>query len=298
MTLRLATRRSPLAIAQAESVAARLVGAGHEVELVEVVTRGDRESSAPLSEIGGEGAFAAEVQAAVLAGRADAAVHSAKDLPSRSVEGLVLAAVPERRDPADALVGSTLDALAPGATVATGSARRRALLLSRRPDLRVVGLRGNMDRRLAAAQRDGVDAVVVAVAALERLGRVDAVAERLDPQWFTPQVGQGAIAVEARADDAATRRALAAIDDGPAHAAVVAERAFLAQLAAGCEAPVGALATLDGDVVRLAGVMLALDGDASARGQLMGVDPVAVGAALARHLRDDLGGAGLAGWAP
>ena len=298
MTLRLATRRSPLAIAQAESVAARLVGAGHEVELVEVVTRGDREPSAPLAEIGGDGVFVVEVQRALLEGRADVAVHSAKDLPSRCAPGLTLAAVPERRDPADALVGSTLAGLAVGATVATGSARRRALLLSRRPDLSVVGLRGNMDRRLAAAQRDGVDAVVVAVAALERLARVDAVAERLDPAWFVPQVGQGAIAVEAREGDEPTLRALAAIDDARAHAAVVAERAFLAELAAGCRAPVGAHATLDGDVVRIAGVMLALDGDASARAELVGADPGPAGVALARHLRDDLGGAGLAGWSP
>ncbi len=298
MTLRLATRRSPLAIAQAESVAARLVGAGHEVELVEVVTRGDREPDAPLSVIGGDGAFVAEVQRALLEGHADVAVHSAKDLPSRCPPGLVLAAVPERRDPADALVGSTLAGLAAGATVATGSARRRALLLSRRPDLSVVGLRGNMGRRLAAAQREGVDAVVVAVAALERLARVEAVAERLDPAWFIPQVGQGAIAVEAREGDEPTRRALAAIDDAHAHAAVAAERAFLAELGAGCEVPGGALATLDGDVVRIAGVMLALDGDASARAELVGADPGSAGVALARHLRDDLGGAGLAGWAP
>lgn len=298
MTLRLATRRSPLAIAQAESVAARLVGAGYAAELVEVVTRGDREASAPIAQIGGEGAFAAEVQRAVLDGHADVAVHSAKDLPSLTPEGLTLAAVPERRDPADALVGSTLARLGPGATVATGSPRRRALLLSRRPDLRVVGLRGNMDRRLGAAGRDGVDAVVVAAAALERLARVEDVAERLDPAWFTPQVGQGAIAVEAREDDAPTRHALHAIDDATAHAAVAAERAFLAELGAGCSAPLGAYATLEGEVVRLSAVMLALDGEACARGELAGVDPRAVGAALARHLRDDRGGAGLAGWAP
>ncbi|HEV2427375.1 MAG TPA: hydroxymethylbilane synthase [Acidimicrobiales bacterium] len=298
MTLRLATRRSPLAIAQAESVAARLVGAGVDVELVEVVTRGDRDASAPLSEIGGEGAFVVEVQRAVLEGRADGAVHSAKDLPSTTPAGLVLSAVPERRDPADAMVGSTLDRLGPGATVATGSPRRRALVLSRRPDLRVVGLRGNMDRRLAAAGRDGVDAVVVATAALERLARVEEIAERLDPSWFTPQVGQGAIAIESREDDPATLHALGAIDDEAAHAAVTAERSFLAELAAGCNAPLGALARVEGGVVRLAGVMLALDGEASARGELAGTDPRAIGVALARHLRDDRGGAGLAGWAP
>ncbi|MHB1905655.1 MAG: hydroxymethylbilane synthase, partial [Acidimicrobiales bacterium] len=224
MSLRLATRRSPLALAQADAVAHRLEALGVACSIVEVVTSGDRDATSALWTLGGQGVFALEVQRALLEGRADVAVHSAKDLPSASPDGLVLASVPERRDPADVLVGRSLAGLGPGATVATGSPRRRALLLERRPDLRVVGLRGNMATRLAAAGRDGVDAVVAAAAALERLAVKPESGERLDPVWFVPQVGQGALALEAREDDLATRETLALIDDGSAHRALLAER--------------------------------------------------------------------------
>jgi hydroxymethylbilane synthase len=164
--LRLATRRSPLALAQAQFVQERLRRCGVESELVPIVTHGDRDHEAPLEAIGGRGVFAVEVQRAVLDGTADVAVHSAKDLPSATPAGLDLVCVPERRDAADVLVGRSLAGLGPGATVATGSPRRRALLLERRPDLRIVGLRGNMATRLALPGRDGVDAVVAAMAAL------------------------------------------------------------------------------------------------------------------------------------
>ena len=163
--LRLATRRSPLALVQAQFVQERLRQCGVESELVPIVTLGDRDHEAPLEAIGGRGVFAVEVQRAVLDGAADVAVHSAKDLPSTTPAGLDLVCVPERRDAADVLVGRSLAGLGPGATVATGSPRRRALLLERRPDLRIVGLRGNMATRLALPGRDGVDAVVAAMAA-------------------------------------------------------------------------------------------------------------------------------------
>ncbi len=283
MSLRLATRRSPLALAQADAVARRLGALGVECAIVPVETSGDRDRTSALSALGGQGVFAVEVQRALVEARADVAVHSAKDLPSASPEGLVLSSVPERRDPADVLVGRTLAGLGPGASVATGSPRRRALLLERRPDLRVVGLRGNMATRLAAVGRDGVDAVIAAVAALERL----------DPTWFVPQVGQGALALEAREDDGATREVLAAIDDAAAHRALLAERAFLAELGAGCAVPVGAHATAHGDALELTGVMLDADGARSARASRRGADPVALGRDLARHLRDDLGGGAL-----
>ncbi len=296
MTLRLATRRSPLALLQAESVRARLAGRGVPAELVRVETRGDRHAERPLVEFAGQGAFAVEIQEAVLAGRADVAVHSAKDLPGRTPAGLVLSAVPERRDAADALVGRTLAALGPGATVATGSPRRRALLLERRPDLTVVGLRGNMATRLSALTR-GVDAIVAAVAALERLGLDDQVSERLDVTWFIPQVGQGALALECREDDATTTAALATIDDLAAHAAVRAERAFLVELGAGCTIPAGAHAQVGGGGdVEIAGAMVGVDGGRSVRATLRGSDPEALGAALARRLRDDLLGSELPGW--
>lgn len=290
MTLRLATRRSPLAVLQANFVQARLADAGHESELVLVETRGDREAHADLATIAGQGAFTVEVQRAVLSGEADVAVHSAKDLPSATPEGLILASVPERLDPRDALIGRSLAGLGPGATVATGSPRRRALLLERRPDLNVVQLRGNMTRRLAAVGQGGVDAIVAAVAGMERLDQIDLVSEPLDPSWFVPQVGQGALALEARVDDVDTRAALTVINDESLALVLSAERAFLAELGAGCSIPAGAYGVLDGDTVTLRGVMLALDGTKSARGELHGTEAEALGRDLARYLRDELGG--------
>src|SRR5207244_454712 len=181
------------------------------------------------------------VQAAVLDGRADVAVHSAKDLPPGSADGLVIAAIPERDDSRDALVGSTLEGLPVGARVGTGSVRRRAQLAGLRPDLTFASLRGNIDTRLAKA--DAFGAIVMAAAALERLGRRPAVAEVLDPSVLLPQVAQGALAVECREDDGETRAALAAIEHEPSRRAVDAERAFLAELGGGCDLPVGAYAT-------------------------------------------------------
>lgn len=294
--LRLATRRSPLALRQAESVQRRLTAVGVESALVPVDTHGDRHGDSPLDEMGGMGVFALEVQRALLDGVADVAVHSAKDLPSATPAGLALVCVPERLDSADALVGRSLAGLGPGATVATGSPRRRALLLERRPDLRIVTLRGNMATRLAVAGRDGVDAVVAAVAALERLDEGDLVSERLDPSWFVPQVGQGALALETRRDDDDVRAALAAINDDAAFEGVIAERAFLRELGAGCSIPAGANATRHHDQISLSGVMVARDGSRSVRATLADVDAEVVGCNLARLLRDEMDGASLPGW--
>ncbi len=284
MTLRLATRRSPLALRQAERVRDALVSRGVNCELVEVTSSGDRDQSTPLAQLGGQGVFAVEVQRAVLEGRADAAVHSAKDLPSTTPEGLAIVCVPERRDPADVLVGRALAGLGPGATVATGSPRRRALLLSRRPDLRVVELRGNMATRLSAVGRDGVDAVVTAVAALERLDQSELISERLDPSWFTPQVGQGALCVEARADDRDSLELLAPLSDPAAWQTLHAERVFLRSLGAGCAVPAGAHAVLVDGVLTLRAVLLAPDGERVARAQVSGRDAVEVGEQAAREL--------------
>jgi hydroxymethylbilane synthase len=294
--MRLATRRSPLALVQAQYVRSRLAEIGVESELVHIETSGDRQHDVPLDTLGGQGVFAIEIQRAVLDGEADVAVHSAKDLPSVTPDGLGLVCVPERRDPADVLIGRSLAGLGPGATVATGSPRRRALLLERRPDLHVVGLRGNMASRLASVGRNGVDAVVGAAAALDRLGQGELTSERLDPEWFVPQVGQGALALEARIDDAATEEVLAKINDHGAMTALVAERAFLRELGAGCTIPAGAHGSVTGPTVRLSGVMLAVDGSRSVRAQLEGADPEELGRELARLLRDDLGGAALPGW--
>jgi hydroxymethylbilane synthase len=253
--LRIATRTSPLARWQAERVASLLATA---TELVEITTSGDRRTDVPIHAVGGTGIFSAEVSAAVADGRADLAVHSAKDLPSVLGPGLVLGAVPERADPRDALVGSRLADLPEGARVATGSVRRRAQLAAVRPDLEVHELRGNMGTRLAKA--DGFDAIVVAAAAFVRLGWGERITELLPVDTVLPQVGQGALAVEIRADDHATAAALAPVDRPELRTAVEAERAFLEALGGGCQLPCGAFADVTGREVRIEGLLAATDG--------------------------------------
>jgi hydroxymethylbilane synthase len=285
--LRIATRGSDLARWQAEEVARRLRTSQPDlpVELVVVTTSGDRRQDVPVWELGGQGVFVKEVQAAVLARRADVAVHSAKDLPSVTAPGLTLAAIPLREDPRDALVGRRLDGLGPGATVATGSVRRRAQLAWVRPDLTFTGLRGNVGTRLERVPPGG--AVVVAAAALSRLGSLDRAAEILEPSVVLPQVGQGAIAVECRTDDATTREALMAIDDLRARAAVTAERSYLTHLGGGCDLPVGAYATLDpGGELQAEALLASLDGRVVMRARRAGPAEfaVAIGAELAAEL--------------
>ena len=309
--LRLATRGSPLALWQAHRVVALLAAVGVDAEPVIVDTEGDRRTDVPLSQLGGQGVFVKEVQAAVARGDADAAVHSAKDLPASDelgVPGLVLAAFPERGDPRDVLVGSTLDALATGATVATGSARRRVQLSYLRPDLTFTDLRGNLATRLARVGVDGVAAVVAARAALDRLAwrAPDGTeVETLEPGTMLPQVAQGALAVECRADDDATRAALAAIDDSDVRTVVEAERAFLAELGGGCTLPVGAhaVALRSGDgaatgPLRLTGLLAGADGHVVLRHEASGDDGPTLGRAVARYLLDDAGGADLGPWSP
>lgn len=281
--MRIATRGSALARWQAEHVAS-LLGGG--CELVVVDTAADRRLDVPIWEMGGKGVFVKEVQAAVLDGRADIAVHSAKDLTSTPVEGLVLGAVPARGDPRDALVGSTLAELRPGAVVATGSVRRRAQLAALRPDLTFAGLRGNIATRLEKAAQ--FDAIVVAKVALERLGLADRIAEVLEASMVLPQVAQGALAVECRADDEATRAALAAIDDPVARRAVEAERGFLAELGGDCDLPAAAHATVapDGSIT-LDALLASLDGHVVLRRRFEGAPadpPATVGAEAARWL--------------
>lgn len=267
------------------------------VDTVVVRTTGDRLSDVPIDRIGGQGAFVKEVQAAVLSGQADLAVHSAKDLPSDTPPGLVLACVPERADPRDALVGRRLDELPSGARVATGSVRRRAQLAWHRPDLSFVELRGNMDTRLARAEALG--AGVLALAALERLGLAGHVAEALDPSVLLPQVGQGALAVECRQDDDGALALLVAIDDPVAHRCLEAERAFLSVLGGGCTLPLGALAEPAGAgaaALRLRGLLASRDGHTMVRAEVEGHDPAELGARLAGMLLDDAGGRGLDDW--
>ncbi|HEX2023389.1 MAG TPA: hydroxymethylbilane synthase, partial [Acidimicrobiales bacterium] len=253
--LRAATRKSTLARTQTSSVGGAL---GLELEHVVVETAADRRPDTPVWELNDRGVFVKEVQAAVLEGRADIAVHSAKDLPSTTPDGLVIAAVPAREDARDALVGSTLDGIPVGGRVGTGSVRRRAQLGWLRSDLTFGGVRGNIETRLAKTPE--FDAVVVAVAALRRLDRLAAATEILDVRLMVPQVGQGALAVECRADDDGSRELLAAIEHAASRQAVDAERGFLSELGGTCDLPAGALATVSGGSVAIEGLLASLDG--------------------------------------
>lgn len=260
-SLRIATRTSPLAMAQATLAVDALRATGHEVELVGVRTEGDLDRSTPISQLAGRGVFVAGVQQAVLDGRADVAVHSAKDMRSAPTEGLTLVGCLRRGDARDALVlaaggaygarglpdrtvgDTSLDGLAVGATVATGSVRRQVQLAALRPDLSFVGLRGNIARRLAVVDEPGVDAVVVACAALDRLGNLERAGAVLDVEVVVPQAGQGAIALEVRAEDDVTADSLSHIVDTMTSRCVAAERAVLAAFGGGCDLPIGAHAT-------------------------------------------------------
>jgi hydroxymethylbilane synthase len=299
-TLRVGTRRSALALAQAGRVAAALRERGHEVALVEVVTDGDR-SGAALTQLGGTGVFVTELRRQLAGGAIDLAVHSLKDLPTAPAEDLVVAAVPVREDPRDALVsrdGVPLNQLAQGATVGTGSPRRAAQLRALGLGLEVVPIRGNVDTRLCKVADGEFDAVVVAAAGLARLGRLDEAAELLDPGQLLPAPGQGALAVECRAGDEelvdGVRRAL---DDPATRAAVTAERTLLAVLEAGCTAPVGALADVamgesGDDEIYLRAAVTAPDGSRAVRLSITG--PLADGERLGRQLAGDLLEAGAA----
>lgn len=301
LRLRAATRGSALARWQTDHVAGLLVSAGAArgvevtVEAVVVETTADVRLDIPIWEMGGKGVFVKEVQAAVLDGRADIAVHSGKDLPALTPDALVLAAVPERADARDVLIGSTLDGLRPGAMVATGSVRRRAQLAWLRPDLTFAGLRGNIATRLSKAAQ--FDAIVMAAAALDRLDLDlgDRVVEVLDPAVMLPQVAQGALAVECRADDDSGRELLSAIEHAASRVAVDAERAFLAELGGDCDLPAGAYAVIAGETLVIEALLASMDGHTLLRERRSGVgaDGPRLGRELARFLLDDSGGSSL-----
>jgi hydroxymethylbilane synthase len=295
-TLRVGTRASALAHAQSEAVAAHLRRTmGLSVELVPVVSEGDR-SAAPLTQIGGSGVFVGAVRDALLAGDVDVAVHSLKDLPTSDDARVVLAAVPPRADPRDALVardGLSLGELPAGSTVGTGSPRRAAQLRALGLGVHVVEIRGNVDTRLAKVASGSVDAVLLARAGLVRLGRDGEITETIDPIQMLPAPGQGALAVEVAAASAGLADDIrGALDDSDSRASVTAERALLRTLEAGCLAPIGALADVaegdDGPEMWLRAVVAAPDGSRVVRLSAVGrtTDPAALGDALARDLLD------------
>ncbi|HET6215113.1 MAG TPA: hydroxymethylbilane synthase [Micromonosporaceae bacterium] len=289
--IRLGTRGSALALAQSGAVAdAVRMRTGREVELVEIVTAGDR-SSAPVQQLG-VGVFVSALREALTAKEIDIAVHSYKDLPTAPADGLWVAAVPERADPRDALIargGLGLAELPPGARIGTGALRRIAQLYALGRGLEPVPIRGNVDTRLGKVASGQLDAVVLAHAGLARLGRTGEVTEVLDPMLMLPAPAQGALAVECRIDDNGLIELLAALDDAPTRAAVTAERAMLAALEAGCSAPVGALADVtDDDEIYLRGAVFSPDGTQAIRlsrtGTLAGAE--SVGRLLAADLLD------------
>ena len=292
--VRIATRSSPLALSAARAVADALETAAvveGAVEFVPVVTSGDIGLSTPISQLAGRGVFVTEVQSAVLEGRADLAVHSAKDMRSEPTPGLTLGGCLARGDVRDALVGRALDDLPSGGVVATGSQRRECQLAALRPDLRFRGLRGNMARRLTAATGDGIDAVVVAVAALARLGESHRLAQVFDPEVLVPQAGQGASAIEHRTDDATAAAAVARIVDAATTRCVRAVRAFLRTLGGGCDLPTGACAVIDAaGAVQMTAMLATPDRTRIERATRGSADGEALGEALARDLQERVGG--------
>ena len=262
--LRLGTRASPLARWQAEWVAGELRKLGRQLTLVPLSTRGDQEQAAPLGAIGGQGVFTKELQRALLRDEIDLAVHSLKDLPTDVVEGLELAAVPVRESTADVLVSERFRSFAElpaGATIGTGSLRRRAQLWNARPDLKMLDIRGNVDTRLRKLAEGQYDALVLARAGLVRLGLESHITEVLPEALMLPAVGQGALGIEIRAADVELKEWFAPLDDGATHAAVIAERAMLSALRAGCLAPVAAKGEVTGGTLCLRGAVLSGDGN-------------------------------------
>jgi hydroxymethylbilane synthase len=289
MKLTIASRGSQLALWQARWVEARLTELGHQCHIEIIKTTGDKITDTPLAQLGkttgGKGLFTKEIEEALLDGRADLAVHSLKDLPTELPNGLALAAVPERDDPRDAVIARKLAELEAGDTIGTSSLRRSAQLRRLRPDLRLESIRGNVDTRLRKLDEGQYAAIVLAAAGLRRLGWADRIAEILPPETMCPAVGQGALAIETRTDGHA-REACAALDHADTHAAVAAERAFLRALGGGCQVPIGAYASLEGERLHLHGLVIAPDGSQCVAGDIAGAAQASeeLGAALGADL--------------
>jgi len=294
--LRIGTRGSVLALWQAEWVKAQLLAAHEElaVELLVIKTTGDKILDVPLAKVGGKGLFVKEIEEALLDGKADLAVHSVKDMPAELPEGLHLAVMPPREDPRDALIsrnGAGLEALPHGARVGTSSLRRAAQLLHLRPDLRIETLRGNVDTRLRKLESEGFDAIVLAAAGLKRMELSHVVSEYLEPERMLPAVGQGALGIETRTGDAFTNEVVASLAHPQTMTIVRAERAFLKRLEGGCQVPIGAHATMEGETLILTGMVADLEGVRLIRKELRGdaQQPEVVGERLAEVILESGG---------
>ncbi|HEU4660321.1 MAG TPA: hydroxymethylbilane synthase [Pseudolabrys sp.] len=292
--LRVGTRGSPLALAQAGEVRARLAAAlgcaPDEIDIRVIRTSGDKIQDRPLTEAGGKGLFTKEIEEALLAGEIDLAVHSAKDMPTILPDGLMLAACLEREDPRDVFISRTartLDTLSRGATLGTASLRRQAIAKRARPDLDIVPLRGNVETRLRKLDDGTMAATILALAGLKRLGIAERATTIMSVEEFLPAVGQGAIAIETRANDQRTRAAIAAIDHSDTSIAIAAERAFLAELDGSCKTPIAGHAVISGTTIRFRGLIAKPDGSAAhdISGTGARSDAVRIGADAGRELR-------------
>ncbi len=293
-TIRIATRKSPLAMWQAEHVAAALRAAhpGLQVELLGMSTQGDKILDTPLAKIGGKGLFVKELEQGMLEGRADLAVHSMKDVPVELPAGLHLPVIMEREDPRDAFVSSryaSLDELPEGARVGTSSLRRQCQLLELRPDLELLPLRGNVNTRLRKLDEGEYDAVILAAAGLIRLGFGDRIRAFIEPEQSLPAIGQGAIGIECRADDERVNELIAPLHHPPTATCVLAERAMNNRLEGGCQVPIAGHALLDGDRLWLRGLVGSLDGKVIIRGEVRGdtTEAETLGRSLAERLLAD-----------
>lgn len=292
--LRIGTRGSPLALVQARTVRARLavvLGVAEEaIELVIIRTTGDAIQDRPLADAGGKGLFTKEIEEALLDGRIDLAVHSAKDVPTFLPDGLMLAACLEREDPRDVFISrkaASLTDLPQGASLGTTSPRRQAIAKHIRPDLRIVPLRGNVETRLRKLEAGEMDATILALAGLKRLGLEAHATKIMDVHEFLPAAGQGAIAIEIRASDLRTREILSRIDHADTSTALACERAFLGVLDGSCKTPIGGYAEISGDTVHIRGLLAHLDGDPSIAHELRGAraDAIKIGTEAGQHVK-------------
>lgn len=290
-TVRIATRKSPLALWQAEYIRDRLLALhpGLNIELIKMVTQGDKILDTPLAKVGGKGLFVKELELGMLNGDADIAVHSMKDVPVEFPEGLHLALICEREDPRDAFVSNnfgSIDDLPQGSTVGTSSLRRQSQIRAWRPDLKIADLRGNVNTRLTKLDEGNYDAIILASAGLKRLGFDDRISAYLDTNICLPAIGQGAVGVECRVGDERIHSLIHTLNDKHTSTCVLAERAMNARLEGGCQVPIAGYATLDGDTLQMRGLVGRPDGTEIVRGQISG--PAADAERLGTELADDL----------